>query len=118
MLIAHIVLSVLVALLLTATASGKLAGAVSSRGIRDSLHLSDTAWKAVGVFELVTVIALIVGIWVDTAAIIGAALACVLMLGAAAQRLRAGGAQRTRGVTADAVVLLVAAVTLALAIAR
>jgi hypothetical protein len=104
----RIVLAAVVALLLITTGGGKLAGASSSHAIRDSLKIGAAPWRMIGVFELVLVALLIVGIWLPVSALIGFAGAIVLMVGAVAARVRAGGAQRRTGVPADVVIGLVA----------
>jgi hypothetical protein len=106
--VGRIVLCVLLALMLVATSGGKLAGAASSRAIRDSLHVGATSWRVIGVFELILVVLLVVGIWVPVSGVVGAAGVVVLMIGAVVVRVRAGGEQRRTGVPADAVVGLVA----------
>ncbi|WP_380176588.1 DoxX family protein [Kineococcus sp. DHX-1] len=100
----------MLALLLLATGSGKLAGAKSSRAIRDSLAVAPPAWRAIGAFEVLLVVGLVAGIWATPLGRAAAAGVVVLMLGAVAARVRAGGAQRNRGVGADAVVLFAAVV--------
>jgi len=114
---AHIVLSVVLAALLIMTGSGKLASAASSRRIRDSLAVPASVWRAIGAFELVVVVGLVVGISVHTVGLVAAVGVVVLMIGAIATRIRAGGEQRKRGVPADAVLLLIAAVAVAIAAA-
>jgi hypothetical protein len=102
--IVRIVLVALLALLLATTGGGKLAGAASSHGIRDSLHIGAAPWRLIGVFELILVVVLVVGIWVPVSGAIGAAGAIALMVGAVIARVRAGGEQRRTGVPADIVV--------------
>jgi hypothetical protein len=106
----RIVLSVVLALLLLSTGGGKLAGIESSRQIRDSLHLGAGQWKAIGAAEIVIVVGLVVGIWVPPLGLAATIGVIILMVGAIAVRVRAGGEQRTRGVPADAVVLAVGVV--------
>ncbi|WP_138733206.1 DoxX family protein [Modestobacter excelsi] len=103
----RIVLSVVLALLLLSTGGGKLAGIKSSLQIRDSLHLGAGQWKAIGAAEILVVIGLVVGIWVPALGLAATIGVIVLMVGAIAVRVRAGGEQRSRGVPADAVVLAV-----------
>ncbi|TQL02202.1 DoxX family protein [Cellulomonas sp. SLBN-39] len=114
--VAHIVLSVLLAALLLTTGGGKIAGSASSHAIRDSLHVPPGRWRAIGAFEGVVVAALVLGIWVPLAGVAAAGGVVLLMAGAIVTRLRAGGAQQRSGVTADVVVLLIALVTLVLAV--
>jgi len=114
--IARIVITLLLAALLAVTGGGKLAGVASSRAIRDSLRLSAARWRAIGVFEVVTVIVLVVGVWVVPASIAGSAAVILLMIGAIVVRVRAGGEQRAAGARADAVVLAVGVVGLVLGV--
>ena len=114
--IARIVITLLLAALLAVTGGGKLAGVASSRAIRDSLRLSAGRWRAIGVFEVVTVIVLVVGVWVVPASIAGSAAVILLMIGAIVVRVRAGGEQRAAGARADAVVLAVGVVGLVLGV--
>jgi hypothetical protein len=106
----RIVLSVALALLLLSTGGGKLAGIKSSRQIRDSLGIGAGPWKAIGGAEILIVIGLLVGIWVVPVGLAATLGVIVLMLGAIAARVRAGGAQRRAGVAGDAVVLVLAVV--------
>ena len=115
--IGRIVLVALLALMLLVTGGGKLAGAASSKGIRDSLNIGATPWRLIGVFELILVVLLVVGIWAPTSAVIGAAGVVVLMVGAIVARMRAGGPQRRAGVPADIAVGVVAIATVWVAIA-
>lgn len=114
--ISHSVLSVLLGALLLTTGGGKLAGAASSHAIRDSLHVPAARWRAIGAFELLVVVALVLGIWLSPWAIVGGAGVVLLMVGALVTRVRAGGEQQRSGVQADAVVLLLGLVTLVLAV--
>ncbi|MGJ7440654.1 DoxX family protein [Aquipuribacter sp. MA13-6] len=114
--IVHTVLSVLLAVLLLATGGGKVVGAASSHAIRDSLHVPPGRWRAIGAFEVAVVVALALGIWLQTWAVVGAAGVVVLMVGAVVTRVRAGGVQRRTGVPADLVVLLLGAAALTLAV--
>lgn len=118
MAIAYIILSVLLVLLLALTGSGKLVGSASSHRIRDSLNIRGAVWKAVGAFEVATVILLTVGIWVPLMGIAGAALTVLLFAGAAVCRARAGVKQQQRGIVADLVLLVVGLTTLLLAVLR
>jgi hypothetical protein len=113
----RVVIAALLALLLIATGGGKLMGASSSHAIRDSLSIGATPWRVIGAFELVLVVALVVGIWLPVSALIGSAGAVVLMVGAVAARLRAGGDQRRTGVPADLVVGVVAIAGVVVAVA-
>ena len=113
--IARIALCALLALVLSATGGGKLAGAASSRAIRDSLHIGATPWRAIGVFELIVAAMLVVGIWVPVGGVLGASGVVVLMIGAIVARVRAGGAQRRTGVPADLVVGVIAVVAVIVA---
>jgi len=108
--IVRVVLMALLALLLAATGGGKVAGAASSRGIRDGLRIGATPWRLIGVFELVLVVLLVVGIWVPAGAVVGAAGAIALMIGAVIARVRAGGDQRRIGIPSDIVVGVLAIV--------
>lgn len=107
--IIRIVLSVLLALLLAATGGGKLAGAASSVAIRDSLQVSASRWKAIGLFEYAIAVALVVGLWLPAVGIAGAVGVVVLMVGAIVTRVSAGGEQQKRGVQADAIILVLGA---------
>jgi DoxX-like protein len=115
--IAHIVLTVVLAALLAMTGGGKLAGATSSHRIRDSLAVPSNRWRAIGAFEILIVIGLVVGLWVQTVGLLAALGVVVLMIGAIATRVRAGGRQRNRGVIADAGLLVVAIIAAAIAAA-
>ncbi|WP_138757259.1 DoxX family protein [Modestobacter altitudinis] len=106
----RIVLSAVLALLLLSTGGGKLAGIESSRTIRDSLGIGAGSWKAIGAAEVLVVIGLLVGIWVVPVGLAATLGVIVLMVGAIAARVRAGGAQRRAGVAGDAAVLVVAVV--------
>jgi hypothetical protein len=110
--IAVVVVSALLALLLFATSSGKLAGAKASLQIRDALSLSAGQWRLIGAIELPIAIALVVGVWVHPVGLAARAGVCALMLGAIAARVRAGGEQRNAGVAFDVVVLVLAAASL------
>jgi hypothetical protein len=112
----RIVLVALLALLLATTGGGKLAGAASSHGIRDSLRIGAAPWRLIGVFELILVVLLAVGIWVPVSGAFGAVGALALMVGAVIARVRAGGEQRRTGVPADVVVgvLAIAAAVVAM----
>lgn len=114
--VARIVLSILLALLLALTGGGKLAGTASSHAIRDSLHIGAGRWRAIGVFEIVTVVLLIVGIWIAPVSVVGMAAVVVLMIGAIVARVNAGGEQRKAGVRADAVVLVLGLLGLVLSV--
>lgn len=119
MTIAHIVLTALLCLLFVATGGGKLAGAASSIEIRDSLQVPAAQWRAIGVFEFLVIVVLVIGIWSLPFALVGAAGVVALMVGAIGVRVRAGGEQMRTGVMADAVVLVIgvaAGVTGALAL--
>ena len=107
-----VVISALLALLLFATSSGKLAGTKVSLEIRDALSLSATQWRLIGAIELPIAIALVVGVWVQPVGLVARLGVCALMVGAIAARVRAGGAQRNVGVAVDVVVLALAAVSL------
>ena len=107
--ITRIILSIALALLLLSTGAGKLAGLASSHQIRDSINVSALAWKAVGVFELLIVAGLVVGIWLPWIGVFAALGVIVIMLGAIVTRVRAGGTQRKAGITADAVFLTLGA---------
>lgn len=98
----------LLGLMLVATGGGKLAGTASSRAIRDSLGIGATPWRAIGVFEMILVALLAAGIWAPVSGAVGATGVVVLMIGAIAVRVRAGGAQRRSGVFVDLVVAVVA----------
>ena len=109
--ITRIILSIVLALLLLTTGSGKLAGLASSHQIRDSIKVSPVAWKLIGAFELVVVVGLVVGIWLPQVGVVAAVGVVLVMIGAIVTRVRAGGEQLTSGVTADAVFLVVASAT-------
>ena len=106
--IARIILSIVLALLLISTGSGKLAGLASSHQIRDSIKVSARVWKMIGAFELVVVVGLVVGIWLPQVGLIAAVGVVLVMIGAIVTRVRAGGEQLKAGVTADAVFLALA----------
>lgn len=108
------VLSGLLALLLLATGGGKLTGAASSSVIRDSLGLSPAIWRAIGVVEMLLVVGLLAGFVRPGAGRVALVGVGVLMVGALAARLRAGGTAQRSGIIADAIVLAVAGVALAL----
>jgi hypothetical protein len=109
-------IAVLLALLLLATGGGKLLGATSSHLIRDSLGLSPIIWRAIGIVEMVLVIGLLMGFaWPDVARITLVGV-CLLMIGALAARLRAGGMAQRNGIIADVVILSLAALALGLAV--
>lgn len=112
----RIVMNIALALLLTATGSGKLIGTSSSHEVRDSLGVPAPAWRVIGAFEVLLVIGLIIGVWLHPLGLIATIGVIVLMIGAITTRFRAGGRQRNAGVTADAVLLLVAAITTAIAV--
>lgn len=117
--IAHVVLTALLCLLLIVTGGGKLAGAASSIQIRDSLQVPAGQWRAIGVFEVLVIAVLVIGMWSLPFALVGAAGVVVLMVGAIGVRVRAGGEQLRTGVLADVVVLVIgvaAGVTGALAL--
>lgn len=108
---ARTVLSIALALLLISTGSGKLAGLASSHQIRASINVSVPVWRMIGVFELMVVVGLVVGIWLPPVGLAAALGAVVLMIGAIVTRLRAGGEQLKTGITADAVFLVAASAT-------
>lgn len=115
--LAHLILSVLLALLLVATGGGKLAGAASSLAIRDSLHIPPGRWKAIGVAEMVLVVGLVGGIWLGPLGVLATFGVVVLMVGAIVSRRRAGGPEPRSGIVADAVILLVAVAAVGLGVA-
>lgn len=115
--IVRVVLVALLALMLIATGGGKLAGAASSRAIRDSLDIGSLPWRLIGVFELILVVLLVVGIWVPVSALTGAAGVIVLMIGVIVSRIRAGGPQRRTGGPTDIAVGVLAIATLGVAVA-
>lgn len=115
--VVRIVILVLLALLLITTGGGKLAGAASSHVIRDSLRVAPRMWKAIGVFEMALVVALIAGIWSIPVGMVGTLGVVVLMIGAIATRLRASGAEQRAGIAADVVVLVAGLAGTALALA-
>lgn len=110
------IVRIVLAVLLTATGGGKLAGAASSHTIRDSLAVPARAWRAIGAFEILVVIGLVAGIWLRPLGIVATAGVVVLMIGAIASRVRAGGRQRNSGVAADAVILIIAVIATVIAL--
>ncbi|GLY19617.1 DoxX family protein [Kineosporia rhizophila] len=107
MVVTGVVLSLLLAALLALTGSGKVLNTSSSQGIRDSLTVPPSLWRAIGLFELVLVVALILGAFLPAATVVGAIGVVVLMIGAIVTRLRALGVAQPAGLVADGVVLLV-----------
>jgi hypothetical protein len=108
--VVRIVVSVLLGLLLLATGVGKIAGNSTSLGIRDALALSPGGWRAIGVFELAVTATLGIGLVATrVATTMGGVAVVVLMLGALAFRLRAGGEQLRVGVPVDVIVLALGA---------
>jgi hypothetical protein len=116
--IAHIVLSAVLAVMLLMTGGGKITNAASSLRIRDSLAVPARLWKAIGALELLIVAGLVLGTWVHLVVLVAAIGVVVLMIGAIATRIRAGGEQRNSGVVADAVVLVVGVGAVVIAGAR
>ncbi len=108
--IVRIVLSVLLGALLLATGGGKLAGAASSHAIRDGLGVSAARWKAIGAVEMVLVAGLAAGVVVRPVALFAALGVIGLMVGAIVVRRSAGGAEQTKGIVVDVVVLVITAV--------
>lgn len=114
--IIRIVLSAILALLFIFTGGGKLVGVSSSHAIRDSINVAPIQWKLIGVFEFIVVALLIVGVWIVSVGIAGAAGVVAVMVGAIITRVRAGGEQLKSGVTADVVFLALGVATLVLGI--
>jgi hypothetical protein len=107
MFITRLIFDVLLALLLLSTGGGKLRQLPSSLAIRDSLGLSNRAWKTIGALELVAVVGLLVGIWIPVAGLLASAGVVALMIGAIVVRARVG--QKTAApYIADTVVVLLA----------
>lgn len=78
--------------------------------IRDSLGIAPSVWRAIGLFEIVLVVGLLIGFAVPQVSYAAYAGVCLLMLGALVARARVGGAAQRGGIIADLVVLTVALV--------
>ncbi|WP_035834248.1 DoxX family protein [Jonesia quinghaiensis] len=103
--ITQTIITVILALLLLSTGSGKLAGLASSHQIRDALHVSAPVWKMIGAFEIVVVVGLVAGAWLPQVGLFAAVGVILVMIGAITTRMRAGGSQRNAGVAVDIVIL-------------
>ncbi|MFB2598683.1 DoxX family protein [Herbiconiux sp. P17] len=88
-----LVLSLILAVIFTLTASLKLLGVPYSLRLRDSLYLSAIPWRLIGGVELLGAAGLVVGIWIPFAGVAASVGLTVFMLGAAYFRLR--GAARS-----------------------
>jgi len=122
---AHIILSIVLAVLFVGTGTPKIVGLPFSIKGRNALRLPAWFWRLTGSLEVLGAIGLIVGIWVVPLGIAAASALTLFMIAAALARIRGIRlAQRpisrvAKGVTLDAVlavVLIVDIVLLALGI--
>lgn len=80
--VALIVVQLLLMLVFLLTGAQKLVGAKRSLANRDHLHVAPWFWTLTGGIELITVVLLGIGIWVQILALIGAVLVAATMAGA------------------------------------
>ena len=85
---AHIILSIVLALLFVATGTPKVIGLPFSIKGRNALDLPAWFWRLTGSLEVLGAIALVVGIWVVPLQVAAASALALFMLGAAISRIR------------------------------
>jgi hypothetical protein len=117
---AHIVLSIVLALLFTVTGGGKVLGVPPSTRQRDLLQVTPQFWRATGALEWAGVVGVVVGIWLPAIGILACIGLALLMVGAVVARLRAARLSATPatgvqslpvGITSDVLVCVLAIAT-------
>jgi uncharacterized membrane protein YphA (DoxX/SURF4 family) len=110
---AHLILSIVLAVLFLATGTPKILGVGYAIKNRDALHLTPAFWRLAGSLEVLGAIGLIAGIWISPIGIAAASGLTLFMIGAALSRLRAtridSAPVPVGGMAADIAVALVCA---------
>jgi DoxX-like family len=83
-------ISIVLALLFTATAAAKLTGQTASLAMRDHLQIPAVRWRQIGVLELAGVAGVLIGLALRPLGIAAAGGLVLLALGAIATHVRAG----------------------------
>lgn len=106
--LARVIVSIVLALMLTVTGGGKILGLKYASGNRDAIGVHPVFWRLIGVLELAAVVGLVWGIWFIPFGVAASAGVVLLMLGAIVFRFRSGKSEVKRQAIADVVVLLIA----------
>lgn len=112
--LARIIISVVLAVMLVITGSGKVLGLGYANGNRDALNVHPVFWRITGGLEVAAAVGLIWGLWYVPFGIAAAIGLVLLMIGAIVFRMRTGKREVKVQAVADVIVLLLAAAVVVL----